>query len=351
MNPSNWTFAGVIVVTLLFILRPGCDLPDPVAISVRDYYPPSSQSPTIPWNPPRSGSDGFAQYPNAGDFTQQTSSPNFYAPSTVIIGSFNIKSFGPAKASRPHVMARLVDIARRYDLLAIQELRNEDQSVIQQFAKQINADGSRYSYVIGPRQGYTQSKEQYAYLYDAAKFRLTSEPYVVADPRGSMHRPPLIASFQCTQAPDDNGFTFTVLNLHIDPDVVDQELTALNRFMPAILDHHADEDDFLILGDFNDNAQAIQQFPFLQNQLPLVRTNWPTKIRTRRSIDNIVIDGARTAEYANQSGVLNLQQQYRLNVDQALEISDHHPVWGVFSTIEAQDRIVQQNTGRRSTPR
>lgn len=246
-------------------------------------------------------------------------------------------------------MSRLVDIARRYDLLAIQELRNEDQSVIQEFAKQINADGSRYSYIVGRRQGHTQSKEQYAFLFDAAKFRLISpNPYDVMDPRGTMHRPPLIASFKCTQAPNDDGFSFTAINLHVDPDIVDQELAALRAFMPAVFEHHRGEDDFIILGDFNDSEKGIQQFQFLQNQLPLVRSNWQTKIRTRRSIDNIIIDGARTAEYRNQSGVLNLQQQYQLTAEQALEISDHHPVWGVFSTVESQDRIVQDNRQRQA---
>ena len=130
--------------------------------------------------------------------------------------------------------------------------------------------------------------------------------------------------------------------------MVDQELAALRNFMPAVFKHHSGEDDFLIMGDFNDSEKGIQQFQFLQNQLPLVRSNWSTKIRTRRSIDNIIIDGARTAEYANQSGVLNLQQQYQLSAEQALEISDHHPVWGVFSTVESQDRIVQDNRNRQA---
>lgn len=341
MNPSNWTFAGIIVLTLLFIMRPGCDAPRSGDIPVRDYYPPNqTEAPTVFQNNTR--------YPNGG-FAQQTANSNFLTPSTVIIGSFNIQSFGPTKASRQHVMSRLVDVARRYDLLAIQELRNEDQHVIEEFAKQINADGSRYSYIIGPRQGYTHQKEQYAFLFDAAKFRLISpQPYAISDPRGTMHRPPLIASFQCTQAPNGDGFSFTALNLHIDPDVVDQELAALRNFMPAVFKHHSGEDDFLIMGDFNDSEKGIQQFQFLQNQLPLVRSNWSTKIRTRRSIDNIIIDGARTAEYANQSGVLNLQQQYQLSAEQALEISDHHPVWGVFSTVESQDRIVQDNRNRQA---
>ena len=133
MRRSNGlgTFTGLILVVLLFIARPGCDVSNNPVV-VQDYYPPGTTT----------GRVGPA-------YQQATTAAG--APSTVIIGSFNIEIFGPTKADRPNVMAMLVDIARRYDLLAIQELRNKDQSVIKEFINQINADGSRYSYIIGPR--------------------------------------------------------------------------------------------------------------------------------------------------------------------------------------------------------
>ena len=239
-------------------------------------------------------------------------------------------------------MSTLVDIVRRFDLLAIQEVRNIDQSVIPQFIRQINADGSRYSYIVGHRQGYTQSKEQYVYLYDTAKFRLTSRPYEAPNPNGAMHRPPLVASFECTQAAPGQGFSFTLLNLHVDPDTVDREFAALETLMPAIAANHQGEDDIIVLGDFNDSEKGIRRYRWLQNQLPLVRSTWSTKVRSGRSIDNIVIDSARTAEYRNQSGVLDIARHYGLNEQQALLVSDHFPVWAVFSTQEMRSQVAHR---------
>ena len=61
----------------------------------------------------------------------------------IIVGAFNIQIFGVAKSNDGFVMQHLVDIARRFDLLAIQELRAEDQTVVSNFVRMINSDGSR----------------------------------------------------------------------------------------------------------------------------------------------------------------------------------------------------------------
>ncbi len=319
-------WAGTILLALVLLAsRNGCDLGLPTGVKVGDYLP----SPQLP------NTDN-------GKPVQSTSTngePNFNysaAPSTVIIGSFNIENFGPAKESRRFVMEHLVDIVHRFDLLAIQELSNKDQSVIKSFIQQINANGSRYNYIVGPRQGQSTSKEQYVYLFDTTKFKITSNPYVAPDPNRSMHRPPLVASFECLQAPPGQGFTFTLLNLHTDPDVVKQEFTALEKMMPTLFANHPQEDDFIILGDLNDSAKLIGRYRWLQNQMALVRASWPTTV-AGNSLDNIVIDGSRTLEFRNQSGVLDMMLQYGLAPAQAKQISDHHPIWSVFSTVEAKN--------------
>jgi hypothetical protein len=76
---------------------------------------------------------------------------------TLLIGSFNIQVLGRAKLSSPDIAGILVDIAGRFDLLAIQELRSTEQGLIPWFVEQINARGHNYQYIVGPRQGYTVS--------------------------------------------------------------------------------------------------------------------------------------------------------------------------------------------------
>jgi len=48
----------------------------------------------------------------------------------LLIGSFNIQQLGTKKMSKMGVVSVLVDVTRRFDILAIQELREKDQTVI-----------------------------------------------------------------------------------------------------------------------------------------------------------------------------------------------------------------------------
>jgi len=93
----------------------------------------------------------LAQNPNANAGAANNNDP---AAKQIIVGSFNIQSFGKTKMGKPAVVGALVDIARRFDILAIQELRDKDQSVIPDFLSHINQNGFSYAAAVGPRQGY-----------------------------------------------------------------------------------------------------------------------------------------------------------------------------------------------------
>ena len=75
---------------------------------------------------------------------------------------------GRTKAAKPHVMDYLARIMRQYDVIAVQEIRSADQSILPTFVDQINATGRHYDFVIGPRLGRTSVKEQYAFIFDTA---------------------------------------------------------------------------------------------------------------------------------------------------------------------------------------
>ena len=50
--------------------------------------------------------------------------------------------------------------------------------------------------------------------------------------------------------------------------------------------------------------------------------------------DNIVFDRNATVEYTGRSGVLDFAKEFSLTQEQALEVSDHMPVWAEFSVYE-----------------
>jgi hypothetical protein len=56
-----------------------------------------------------------------------------------------------------------------------------------------------------------------------------------------------------------------------------------------------------------------------------------------------------TSEFSGRAGVLDVMGQYNLTLEQALEVSDHLPVWGEFSVYEggqAGRLAAQERTAR-----
>jgi len=49
--------------------------------------------------------------------------------------------------------------------------------------------------------------------------------------------------------------------------------------------------------------------------------------------DNIVFNRQASSKYTSRSGVLDLQKEFSLTEQAALEVSDHCPVWAEFSAV------------------
>src|SRR5690606_3082987 len=110
---------------------------------------------------------------------------------TITIATFNIQVFGEAKMGKPEVVEILADIVRRFDVVAIQEIRAKSQEIMPQFLERVNSNGARYDFVIGPRLGRTVSKEQYAYVFNTATVEIDpTSVYTVHDPDDLLHREP-----------------------------------------------------------------------------------------------------------------------------------------------------------------
>jgi len=139
----------------------------------------------------------------------------------LLIASFNIQVFGASKLSKPNVVEILARVVRKFDIVAIQEVRAKSDDILPRFLQAVNADGSRYHYVIGPREGRTSSKEQYVFVYDTTRVEVDpSSLGTIPDPSDRLHRPPLVARFRTLVNPPQAAFTFWLVNTHTDPDEV-----------------------------------------------------------------------------------------------------------------------------------
>jgi deoxyribonuclease-1-like protein len=256
-------------------------------------------------------------------------------PDAILVASFNIQVFGTSKLAKQHVVDVLAQVIRNFDVVAIQEVRAKSNDVIPSFVKQVNADGSRYQYVIGPRLGRTTSKEQYTFLYDTSRIEVdTSSVGTMHDPGDRLHRPPLFVRFRARTQQPEQGFTFWMVNSHTDPDEVPEEVDALADAFLALKQARPDEDDIILLGDLNASPQQFGRLGQLTD-IGWAVSGVTTNTRRTKTYDNLVFQRTATAEYTGRWGVLDLQTTYGLSLKQALEVSDHNPVWAAFSVREA----------------
>jgi deoxyribonuclease-1-like protein len=250
------------------------------------------------------------------------------------IASFNIQVFGESKLAKPQVIHVLADVVRQFDLVAIQEVRSKQQDVLPRFVEAINAAGRTYDYTIGPRLGRTVSKEQYAFVFDTERIEVDRQAmYTISDPDDRLHREPLVAAFRARGPPPDRAFTFTLINIHTDPDETDTELDALDDVFLAVRNDGRNEDDVILVGDLNVDDQHLGELGRMRDAACAI-LGTPTNSRGTQQYDNLVFDQRATAEFTGRVGVLDLMREYNLTLDEALEVSDHLPIWAEFDAYE-----------------
>jgi endonuclease/exonuclease/phosphatase family metal-dependent hydrolase len=271
---------------------------------------------------------------------------------TIRIASFNIQSFGTAKLDKPAVVTILARIVRKFDVIAIQEIRSRDQDVLPRFIDHVNAAGRHYDYVIGPRIGRTTSKEQYAFVFDRASVEVDrGQLYTVDDPDDILHREPFVGWFRVRGPPPDQAFTFSLVNIHIDPDETQAELSALDDVFRVVRDDGRNEDDVILLGDLNVDDANLGDLGAVPG-LNWVISGIPTNTRGSHHFDNVVFHQEATDEYVGRGGTFDFMREFNLTIDEALEVSDHLPIWAEFSVYEggtigrvATRQTIQARTG------
>ena len=259
-------------------------------------------------------------------------SPPETQSTTIRIASFNIQVFGQSKINKPEVMKVISRIIKRYDVVAIQEVRSKEQNVIETLLSYVNDADTKYNYIISERLGRTVSKEQYAFVYNTKTVSLIpGSSYVVADPDDVFEREPYVAFFR------SGNFDFKVVNNHIKPDGVEAELGQLAVVINDIYEGSS-EKDILVLGDMNADGSYFNEddlttaFPLWiqligndEDTTVAVSDNTYDRMMTRDTTANV--------EYTGESGVFRWDTEYGItDTDFIKKVSDHYPVYAEFRT-------------------
>ena len=284
---------------------------------------------------------------------------------TIRIATFNIKTFGDKKSrtrvvegTNIDVMGTLAQIVSQFDLVAIQEVRSQDGTPIRRLIDLINQSGGHYTATISEPIGDEHYTECYAFVWDQTRIRLIqNSAYIVHDDSNRMYREPMVASFE-TRAVPTNGlrpFRFTVINAHTDPDLVSpqdiaNEINVLDDVFVRVRQYEYDaagEEDFLLVGDLNVDADHLQELGAIPGMVSLAG-NMVTNTRRNATYDHILLDANTTREYTGNHGVVDFQSHLGMTLNQALLISDHMPVWAEFNAYETPYRtpVATQGSAR-----
>lgn len=222
-----------------------------------------------------------------------------------------------------------------YDFIAIVELR--DEAVLKRTQRILAAMGKTYQYQFSPPVG-RGVKERVAFLYkkDFISVVRAGELYPdLADNKDDFARDPYWATFRAGE------FDFSVIAVHIvwgktvGPRKAEvKALADVYRYVQAA---NGTEDDVLLLGDFNRNPTDTESYRPIMAFPSMTRLfAFPQKshIRDTSLYDNIFFAKNNVTEYLNKSGIDKFDETDFGNDDKAanLAVSDHRPVWAVFST-------------------
>lgn len=185
------------------------------------------------------------------------------------------------------------------------------------------------------------SAEYYGFLWNGAVLELVDGVQVDPDPGDAFDREPAWATFRTL----DGGLDFTVIGVHITwgDRVADRkaEVRALRDVWDRVQAATPDDDDLVLVGDFNRNI-GDDAFDRLLAVAGMVRANqdtWPTHISSRTTYDQIFISLDFTREWTGEWETVRFDEELFGNDDRAARLagSDHRPVWITLAKSETDD--------------
>lgn len=263
------------------------------------------------------------------------------------IASWAINGFGPQQLRDPELAKILVDGIKRFDVIALQQVRASERDFLPNLVAMLNRDGRAYDYLAGPIQGRNPASqpgtlsgdgEQLVFFYDTTSVVSDrSQLYTVADPDNRLNHKPLVAWFRAAQVDPQRAWTFSLVNMRVDVSRARQEVYELPRLFSVIAADGRGEDDILFAG--------LMQADHSYLSSTLGGTNYwfathdkSTDIYSKYQTSNLIVDRRTTTEAVLRGGVIDFLRIHNLSISQAEKISPHLPVYAEFCPWEGGHR-------------
>jgi deoxyribonuclease-1-like protein len=250
------------------------------------------------------------------------------------LATFDLDGLDESRLAIPKVCESLVRILGQFDVVAIQHIRSGNRGVLVRLKDHINATGRCYDYVTCPTVDRDALETYNAMLFDATTVEVDPRTVHSVDaPPGTFRVRPLVAEFRVRGPPPSEAFTFALVNVWVDPQRGQRELDVLADVYRAARDSGHGEDDIIMVGNFQSDPEHFGRLGRVPGLVAAV-SRVPTTTRGTRESDNILFDRHATVEYTGRAGVLDMIRELDLTPQEAVEISEHLPVWAEFSSYE-----------------
>ncbi|XP_076609198.1 deoxyribonuclease-1-like [Chaetodon auriga] len=254
---------------------------------------------------------------------------------SLLLGAFNIKSFGDTKASNQEVMNIISKIIHRYDIILIQEVRDSDLSATKKLMEHVNKGSPQYKYIVSEPLGRSTYKERYLFLYREQMVSM-AKSYTYDDGCEScgtdtFSREPFVVMFS-SQYTDVKSFA--LVPQHTSPESAVKEVDALYDVVTDVRNRWNIK-DVALLGDFNAGCSYVKGSDWQKIRLFTDKYfHWlipdeadSTVSSTHCPYDRIVVTNDMMRGVVKGSAkVYNFMTELNLSQTEALDVSDHFPV-------------------------
>ena len=300
--------------------------------SLGEHFRTESLAPEPPHNT-NPLATGSSKWPTVSSNHPVTRSGNARELPTVRIASFSLEAFGESKIKKAAVVETIARMIRQFDVIALQHIQSKQQNIVPELLDRVNQSDRRYDYCIGPRVGSQPNQQQYAFLFDTDRIETDRQQlYTIDDPQALVEFDPLVGWFRCKAVSIDKAFTFSLVNLRLDPLASDRELRLLPDLIRSVRQDGRSEDDIILLGNFGFSDSEMSSLQNIGMQFAI--EGIPTTVTGEAMLDNIVFPIRATDEFTGRTGVVDFLRQLNLSIDQAFQISTHMPVWAEFFAAE-----------------
>jgi len=243
--------------------------------------------------------------------------------------SFNVQIFGVNKAKNDMVMENLGKIFRRYDLCLMMEIRDTGDDSIKKLLATINGKKDDYRMVISDRLGRSNSKEQYAFIYNKNKITVADQ-FHFDESKDLFERPPFVVRFKAPSAPVKDFF---IAGIHTSPEAAKEEVGDLVQVYDDAIKRFKLTDG-VMMGDFNAACSYFakkywKDNPLRQDQrfLWLIGDDINTTVgKSDCAYDRFVVGGSKLRQFAKNAKTYYYDDDYKVSNDDAKLVSDHYPI-------------------------